>query len=297
MDAAGWQHRRRRSREADHDRDHRSSAESGVSDLLACARLRAVCRQPAWTESLQRRPRDHELHAAARRVGDVPLSSRRARGASAGRSHQSRVRRVCRRPMIHIGLVGAGNISDTHAGAVSDIAGASIAAVYSRTCDHAERLAARHQATPYDALGAFLDHRPLDMVIVGSPSGLHADHGIAAAERGLHVLVEKPIDVTSARADALVAAASRARVALGVICQDRVKPDVRQLKAPVDAGSLGRPILATARVPWYRPPSYYQHSDWRGTRALDGGGALMNQGVHTVDLLMWLFGPVRRVFG
>src|SRR5262249_54712386 len=128
-----------------------------------------------------------------------------------------------------------------------------------------------------------------------SPSGLHAEQGIGAARRGLHVLVEKPIDVTTARADALIAEAARAGVTLGVIFQDRLKPDVVRMKALVDAGRLGAPILASARVRWYRPPSYYEGSRWRGTRALDGGGALMNQGVHTVDLLLWLFGPVRRV--
>ena len=199
--------------------------------------------------------------------------------------------------MIHVGLIGAGNISDTHARAVSEIAGAALAAVHAPTRAHAERLAVRHQAAAYDALDRFLDHRPLDMVVVGSPSGLHAEHGIAAARRGLHVLVEKPIDVTSARADALIAEAASSGVTLGVIFQDRLKPDVRQLKALVDAGRLGAPILATASVKWYRPGSYYEGSQWRGTRALDGGGALMNQGVHTVDLLLWLFGPVRRVFG
>ena len=83
---------------------------------------------------------------------------------------------------------------------------------------------------------------------------------------------------------------------LGVIFQDRLKPDVQRLKALVEAGRLGTPILANGRVKWYRPPAYYRDSRWRGTRALDGGGALINQGVHTVDLLLWLFGPVRRVF-
>ncbi|HEV8209418.1 MAG TPA: Gfo/Idh/MocA family oxidoreductase [Vicinamibacterales bacterium] len=199
--------------------------------------------------------------------------------------------------MIHIGLIGAGNISDTHARAIAAIPGVSVAAVYAPTRAHAEDLAARHGAIACDSLDALLDHRPLDMVVIGSPSGLHAEQGIAAAKRGLHVLVEKPIDVTTARADALIAEAARAGVTLGVIFQDRLKPDVQRLKTLVDNGRLGTPILANARVKWYRPPSYYAGSRWRGTQALDGGGALMNQGVHTVDLLLWLFGPVRRVFG
>ena len=196
---------------------------------------------------------------------------------------------------VQVGLIGAGNISDTHARAIDAMPGAAVAAVFAPARARAEALAARHGAAAYDDLDRFLDHRPLEIVIVGTPSGLHAEHGIAAARRGLHVLVEKPIDVTSASADALIGEAARARATLGVIFQDRLKPDVRRMKALVDGGRLGKPILADARVKWYRPPSYYQGSRWRGTRALDGGGALMNQGVHTVDVLLWLLGPARRV--
>ena len=197
---------------------------------------------------------------------------------------------------IHVGLIGAGNISQTHARALRAIHDVEISGVYAPTRGHAEQLAAQYGGAACDTLDALLDRRPLDMVVIGSPSGLHAEHGIAAARRGLHVLVEKPIDITAARADALIDEAARAGVTLGVIFQDRLKPDVQRLKALVDAGRMGAPILANARVKWYRPPSYYQASRWRGTQALDGGGALMNQGVHTVDLLLWLFGPVRRVF-
>jgi UDP-N-acetyl-2-amino-2-deoxyglucuronate dehydrogenase len=199
--------------------------------------------------------------------------------------------------MINIGLIGAGNISDTHARAAGAIPGVTIAAVHAPTLEHAQRLAARHGAVAYDTLEGLLSHRPLEVVAIGSPSGLHAEQGIEAAKHGLHVLIEKPIDVTTARTDALIAEAARAGVTLGVIFQDRLKPDVQRLKALVTAGRLGAPILATAHVKWYRPPSYYRDSRWRGTRTLDGGGALINQGIHTVDLLLWLFGPVRQVYG
>src|ERR1700681_3058580 len=174
--------------------------------------------------------------------------------------------------------------------------GIEIAAIYAPTLARAEPFAARYGGAPYDSLEQMLAQRPLDMVVVGTPSGLHADHGIAAARLGLHVLVEKPIEVNAARAEALIEAAEKTGVTLGVIFQDRLKPDVQRLKALVEAGRLGAPILANARVKWYQPPSYYEGSRWRGTRTLDGGGALMNQGVHTVDLLLWLFGPVRSVF-
>jgi UDP-N-acetyl-2-amino-2-deoxyglucuronate dehydrogenase len=198
---------------------------------------------------------------------------------------------------VRIGLIGAGNISATHARAIAEIAGAELVAVYGATLARAEALAGPSGASAYDVLDTFFDRERLDMVVVGTPSGLHGAHGAAAARRGIHVLVEKPIEITTARVDALIAEACQARVALGVVFQDRVKPDVGALKSLVEDGALGDPLLVRAQVPWWRPPEYYRQSRWRGTWALDGGGALMNQGIHTVDLLLWLCGPVTRVFG
>jgi UDP-N-acetyl-2-amino-2-deoxyglucuronate dehydrogenase len=195
----------------------------------------------------------------------------------------------------HVGIIGAGNISETHARAALEIPGVQVVAVFGENRERAARLAARCQAAAYDSLDAFLAHRPMEIVAVGSPSGMHAVQGIAAARAGLHVLVEKPIDVTVERADALIRAADEAHVALGVFFQDRFKPGPRRLKALVEAGRLGRPLVVDACVPWYRPPEYYTGSRWRGTWGLDGGGALMNQGIHTVDLLLWLVGDVKRV--
>jgi predicted dehydrogenase len=110
------------------------------------------------------------------------------------------------------------------------------------------------------------------------------------------VLTEKPIDVSTEKADALIAECAKAGVKLGLFFQDRFAPSFVRLKQALDEGALGRVFLASARVKWWRPPEYYASSRWRGTRALDGGGALVNQGVHTVDLLLWLLGDVRRVF-
>jgi predicted dehydrogenase len=118
---------------------------------------------------------------------------------------------------------------------------------------------------------------------------------MAAAARGLHVLTEKPIDINTRRADALIEAARRAGVKLGVMFQDRAKPGIRQLREWITTGVIGKPLLADARVKWYRPPDYYSQSRWRGTLALDGGGALINQAIHTIDLLLWLLGDVIRV--
>jgi UDP-N-acetyl-2-amino-2-deoxyglucuronate dehydrogenase len=199
------------------------------------------------------------------------------------------------RETVRIGILGGGNISDTHARAARGIAGVEIAAVYGQNSSKVTRLAAEYGGRAYSDLHRFLDHRPMDLVAIGSPSGLHAEHGIAAARRGLHVIVEKPLDISTARADALVEATDGAGVKLGVFFQDRLKPDVVRMKRLVDAGALGRPILASGRVKWYRPPEYYSGSRWRGTQALDGGGAVINQAIHTLDLLLMLFGPIARV--
>jgi UDP-N-acetyl-2-amino-2-deoxyglucuronate dehydrogenase len=196
---------------------------------------------------------------------------------------------------IHIGLIGGGNITQTHARAVRAIPGAEIAAIHGTNSEKLNALCREHGGTPYQDFDAFLAHRPLDMVAIGSPSGLHATHGIAAAERGLHVLTEKPIDINTERADALIEAAERNRAKLGVMFQDRLKPGIRQLKDWIDTGLVGKLLLADARVKWYRPPEYYSQSRWRGTLALDGGGALINQAIHTVDLLLWLLGDVNYV--
>jgi UDP-N-acetyl-2-amino-2-deoxyglucuronate dehydrogenase len=196
---------------------------------------------------------------------------------------------------MHIGLIGGGNISETHARAAREIPGVEIAAIYGTNAASVSRLCQQHGGKAYQDFDTFLEHRPLDMVVIGSPSGFHATHGIAAARRGLHVLTEKPIDVSTERADALIEAAKESGVKLGVIFQDRLKPGITQVREWIRKGDVGHIMLIDARVKWYRPPEYYGRSRWRGTFALDGGGALMNQGVHTVDLLLWMFGNVARV--
>ena len=192
-------------------------------------------------------------------------------------------------------LVGGGNISDTHARAAL-AAGLRIAGVHGVNADKVRTLADRFAAPAFDTLDALLAQPSIDLVIIGSPSGRHAEQAIAAARSGRHVLVEKPLDITTARIDALADEVTRARVTLGVIFQDRLKPDVVAMKRRLDAAELGTPLVATAEVKWFRPRDYYS-SRWRGTWALDGGGALMNQGIHTVDLLLHLLGPVARVTG
>jgi len=197
---------------------------------------------------------------------------------------------------VRIGLLGCGNISDTHARAAALVPDVEVVAYWGRDPAKASAMAQRYGGQSYRTLDEFLGHRPMDLVVVGTPSGVHAEHAQAAARQGLHVLVEKPLDVTTARIDGLTAECDRAAVKLGVIYQDRAAPDLVWLRQLIAGGGLGRPIVASARVRWYRPPEYYAGSRWRGTWGLDGGGALMNQGIHTVDLLVWLLGDVDRVY-
>ena len=196
---------------------------------------------------------------------------------------------------MHIGILGGGNISDTHARAAAAVPGVTVSACYGSNRERTSQLASRHNAVVYDDLERFLSHKPMDIVAIGSPSGRHAEQGIAAARRGLHVLSEKPLDITTKRADELIDACNAAGVKLGVFFQDRLRPAMVELKRLVDDGALGKLVMIAGRVRWYRPPEYYSSSKWRGTWALDGGGALMNQAIHTVDLVQWLYGPVSRV--
>ncbi|HEV2963328.1 MAG TPA: Gfo/Idh/MocA family oxidoreductase [Candidatus Angelobacter sp.] len=196
---------------------------------------------------------------------------------------------------IHVGLIGGGSITSTHARACAAIPDAKIVAFCGANPQKIEQLCHQFGGSAYTDLNSFLKHPSLEMVIIGSPSGLHAEQGMAAAQRGLHVLVEKPIDITTSRADALLSECQKAGVKLGVIFQDRLRPGIRQLKQLIVEGRLGKLLLADAKVKWYRAPEYYSGSRWRGTWKLDGGGALMNQGVHTVDLLLWLLGDVTTV--
>ena len=197
----------------------------------------------------------------------------------------------------HVGLVGGGNISETHLRAAREIPGVEVTAVVSLDAARAERLAAEAGATAYTDYAEFLRHEPLDVVLLGTPSGLHAAQAREAAARGIHALVEKPLDVRTDEIDALIEESDRAGAKVGVFFQDRTAPDLLWLKRLMDAGGLGDPILASARVRWYRAPEYFVGTGWRATWKLDGGGALMNQGVHTLDALLWLFGDVSRVSG
>ncbi|MER3416691.1 MAG: oxidoreductase [Gemmataceae bacterium] len=195
------------------------------------------------------------------------------------------------------GIVGCGMIAGFHARAIGELANARLVALCSRQRANAERVAREvaHPVALYTDLDALLRHPGLDIVCVCTPSGAHLPPAVAAARAGKHVVVEKPLEITLERCDQIIEACDRAGVQLCTVFPSRFADANRLLKQAIDAGRFGRLTLAETTCKWWRPQSYYDQGGWKGTRALDGGGALMNQAIHNVDLLLWTMGPVREV--
>jgi UDP-N-acetyl-2-amino-2-deoxyglucuronate dehydrogenase len=195
--------------------------------------------------------------------------------------------------MIRFGVVGCGKIFSTHADALAKIDGAVLSAVFDS--DPIASLAASEAySLPFSGeLETFFSR--VDAVIVAVPSGLHGEVGLAAIQAGKHVIVEKPIEVKLEAATRLVMAARQADVKFTCISQHRFSRDIRRLRDAVQGGELGHVVQGDAYVKWYRTQAYYDSGDWRGTYRLDGGGCLMNQGVHYVDMIQWIMGGVRSV--
>jgi UDP-N-acetyl-2-amino-2-deoxyglucuronate dehydrogenase len=191
-------------------------------------------------------------------------------------------------------IVGCGMIAGFHLKALAEIEGARVVAVVDSVPAALERFAAQQglRCDLYSSLEPALKGRDVDIVIVSTPSGAHMESAVAAAEAGKHVVVEKPLEITLERCDRIIEACDRNRVQLCTIFPSRFVDANRELKAAVDAGRFGRLTLGETTCKWWRPQSYYDQGGWRGTKALDGGGALMNQAIHNVDLLAWMMGPV-----
>ena len=193
-------------------------------------------------------------------------------------------------------LVGCGNISGTQARALATLApDAQLVACVDLDSAAAARFAAEFHI-PARTWEEVLADLAIDAVSLCTPSGHHGALAAAALRAGKHVLAEKPMEVDVPRCDAILAAHRDSDRLLGIISQHRFDPASLTARALLDRGDLGRIHLVDARIPWYRTQEYYDSGDWRGTWALDGGGCLMNQGVHTVDLMLWLAGPVTTVY-
>lgn len=195
------------------------------------------------------------------------------------------------------GIIGAGAIAPLHIDAISQCEGARLAAVADLSEDRARSVGEANDAAWYADPQMLLRNPEVDVVCVLTPTGLRMPVCIDAARAGKHLIAEKPLEVSLERVDAIIDECDRSGVKLAVIFQVRFLPGVQAAHKAVAAGRLGRPILGDAYIKWHRAQGYYDSATWRGTWALDGGGALMNQGIHYVDLLQWLMGPVETVCG
>jgi UDP-N-acetyl-2-amino-2-deoxyglucuronate dehydrogenase len=196
-------------------------------------------------------------------------------------------------------IVGCGMIAGFHLKALAEVEGARVVAVVDKVPAALDRFKAKHNldCPLYNSLEPALANPEVDIVIVSTPSGAHMEPAVAAAEAGKHVVVEKPLEVTLERCDRVIQACQRHKVKLCTIFPSRFADANATLKAAVDAGRFGRLTLGETTCKWWRTQEYYDQGGWRGTMALDGGGALMNQAIHNVDLLLWMMGPATHVMG
>ena len=195
------------------------------------------------------------------------------------------------------GIVGCGMIARFHAQAIAELPGTRLVALQSRHADNAAKVmaAAGTRCEVCSTVEEMLRRPDLDIVTVCTPSGAHLEPAVAAANAGKHVVVEKPLEITLERCDRIIEACARNRVQLCTIFPSRFADANQALKRAVDAGRFGRLTLGETTCKWWRPQSYYDEGGWKGTKALDGGGALMNQAIHNVDLLLWMMGPAVQV--
>lgn len=193
------------------------------------------------------------------------------------------------------GIIGAGMIGHFHAKAITAMTGGELHSVFDLRGDAAEKLAVEYSAKAYSDLTAFLADPELEVVTVGTPSGAHLDPSLAALNAGKHVICEKPLEITTERIDQLIAAAKANGKTVAAVLNRRFHPGMDAFKKAADEGRFGKLTSASCYVKWYRDQAYYDSAAWRGTWALDGGGALMNQSIHTIDALLYLAGPVKAV--
>lgn len=197
-------------------------------------------------------------------------------------------------------IVGCGMIARFHVRALAEVPGTRVAALVSRSPESAARLAAETGLPPCPVFGSVEEAVAapgVDAVVITTPSGAHLEPAVAAARAGKHVVVEKPLEITPERCDRIISACDAGGVKLCTIFPSRFADSSRALKSAVEAGKFGRLTLGETTCKWWRSQAYYDDGGWKGTQALDGGGALMNQAIHSVDLLLWMMGDAAQVCG
>ena len=198
---------------------------------------------------------------------------------------------------LKIEIVGCGTMAGVQAEAIQKSENAELHSLYSRTEKNVIKCGEKYGVKWNTDLDKFISDSNLDIVSICAPNGNHLDYGEKAAEAGKHVIVEKPIEVTLKRANTLIEKCKKNNVQLAVIYQSRFMPEIEKLKKQIEQNEIGDIFMGDAYIKWYRNQEYYDSGAWRGTFELDGGGVLINQGIHTIDLLQWLMGDVETIYG
>ncbi len=193
------------------------------------------------------------------------------------------------------GIVGLGLIADFHAQAIKEIERGRLVACLSRDKDKAITFAQKYNCQPYHSWEEFLAHPGLDIVNICTPSGAHLEPAVRAAKAGKHIIVEKPLEITLPRCDEIIRVCAEQKVKLTGIFQSRFSPLCTVVKKAIEQGRFGQLVLCDAYVKWQRSQAYYDEGGWHGTLRLDGGGALINQSIHAIDLLVYFAGEVEEV--
>lgn len=192
-------------------------------------------------------------------------------------------------------LIGCGAVAAMHAKAIEGLEKGELFGVYDSRKESAEKFAKKHGCKVFTTIEELLACTDVHIVDICTPSGLHAEYAIQAANAGKHVVVEKPLAITQAQLDGVVQAAEKNHTQVAVITQLRFTPSVMKAKKAIDEGRLGKILMADFKGKFYRSKEYYTQGGWRGTWAMDGGGALMNQGIHGIDIIQHLMGGVESV--
>jgi UDP-N-acetyl-2-amino-2-deoxyglucuronate dehydrogenase len=193
------------------------------------------------------------------------------------------------------GIIGCGVIAPTHADALATLPDAELVAVVDTDPEKALKIAQKYHVTAYTDIQEMLDKEQLDVVDVCTPSGMHGEHACQVMRAGCHVIIEKPMEITRPRIEEMLQVQRETGRKLAVISQHRFDEATQQVHELVEQRAFGRLVLGNAAVPWWRSQQYYDSGAWRGTWALDGGGILMNQSIHSIDLLQWLMGRVKTI--
>ncbi|MCJ7447107.1 MAG: Gfo/Idh/MocA family oxidoreductase [Bacteroidales bacterium] len=197
----------------------------------------------------------------------------------------------------NISIAGCGKVAHLHARAISNIPNARLSGVWSRTPKTAKEFASQYKTRPYSDISQMVLENESDLVIVCTPHPFHRQPAIEAAEAGANVLVEKPLASDLKDCDAIINACKLRYGKLGVISQRRWYSPVKRVREAIEAGKIGKPVLATVSLLGWRDKAYYDADAWRGTWQMEGGGVLVNQSPHQLDILLWLMGDVDEVYG